>query len=249
MLSLAPPPAAEPEDEDDDESAPGLPSPPAGEPPSLGKLVLGMPPPTDGKPAELELLAPPGIGIPAEPPCCPDCPPLEPVCAPAEEPCEVWPPPLEDWPPDWPPDDCAPGMPPEDEVPLGSELPAEPLDVEVCPAEPGIELGMPALGELPEPLEEEEDEGDDEGEEGIPDEEPPAEGIPPDAPPDDMAQPAIVTNTAPAVATRATRFSCAMARVLDRFMAVTFESAAARGDSATAKPAHRACRSSVGLLS
>lgn len=87
-----------------------------------------------------------------------------------------------------------------------------PVEDEVCGAEPGIDVGAPALGVLPEPLDEdedEEDEGDDEGEPED-DEEPPDEGIPPDEllEDDEVAQP-VTARRVPAAASRAARRSCA----------------------------------------
>jgi len=123
------------------------------------------------------------------------------------------------------PEDSDPGVPPEEEAPLGSELEAEaPLELEVCGAEPGDWLGEPllVLCVLPEPLdeddeEEEEEEGDDDPDD---DEEPLEEGIPPDELLlDDVAQPA-VTSRSPTPTTAAVRCNCAARRLVIRCIAV-----------------------------
>jgi hypothetical protein len=97
-----------------------------------------------------------------------------------------------------------------------------PVDVEVCGAEPGVAEGIPALGRLPEPLDELEEDEDEEGdEEGIPDEdeEPPADGMPPDEEllDEEVAQPA-VTRRAPVAANTAALCSCAATSRETRFM-------------------------------
>lgn len=62
-----------------------------------------------------------------------------------------------------------------------------PVDVDGDREVPGIAVGMLVLGVLPDPLEPDEDEdGDEDGMEGEPDEPPPALGMPPEEPPDDL---------------------------------------------------------------
>lgn len=149
-------------------------------------------------------------------PFAPDCPPwpaLEPDCAPGDPwdwpPAAVLPPGLPDW-----PGICAPGIPDDDDAPLASELLDVPVEDDVCGADPGVADGMPALGVLPEPLEDEEDEEEEEeeDEDGEPDEEeePPADGIPPDEllEEEEVAQP-VTASRVPAAASTATRRSCA----------------------------------------
>jgi hypothetical protein len=139
------------------------------------------------------------------------------------EPCAVAPPAEELW-----PEDSDPGVPPEEEAPLGSELEAEaPLELEVCGADPGDWLGEPllVLCVLPEPLDEDDEEEDEEEEEedGEPDDddEPLEEGMPPEELLllEDVAQPA-VTSRSPTPTTAAVRRSCAAWGLVIRCIAV-----------------------------
>jgi hypothetical protein len=268
ILSSRLAPVAPPEDEEEAELfAPASPlSPPEAELPSPGRSVLGNPPPGVGKPTDG--LDPPA-GIPVDPACplSPPWLPLELDWVPAAEPCELWLP--AEVSPVWP-DDCAPGIPAEDDAPLGSELEEDwPFEAEVWGAEPGMELGIPALGlleleELPEPPEDEDDEEEeDEGEDGEPEDPPLDEGIPEDDELllDEVAQPASAST--PAVAARtAARCNCAATKVATRFMACTFGSVRCPLKSGINKQCppvsdpntfhrafHPACRSSLGVAS
>lgn len=152
-------------------------------------------------------------------PFAPDWPPwpaLDPDCAPAEP--GVWPPELLPLaPPDWLEDVWPPGIPAEEGAPLLSLLVELPVDVEVCGAEPGVAEGISALGRLPEPLEELEDDEDGD-EEGIPDEEdePPAEGKPLEEEllllEEEVAQPAVIRSAPMAPITAALRSCSATGR-------------------------------------
>lgn len=148
-------------------------------------------------------------------------------------------------------------MPAEEDALLGPELEEDWLDVELWGAEPGIEVGIPALGllelELPEPLEdeEEEEEDEDEDDEGEPDEPPLGEGIPEEPPPEDTVQPASANRLPDAAATRtAARCNGAARSLAVRFMVIAPSgTSVARSETCCRIAIRRGCRSSVGFSS